>query len=150
MCGMESKKRKACRPQKEIDWNLVDNLLIAGCTGPEVAAALGISVITLYHRTPKDKDITFNEYAQKFRSKGDSMLRTVQFKKAMSGDNTQLIWLGKNRLGQRDKPEEAKEFSEEDIRKFNEYMDMLKRIQQNQDRSGLDKEDKSIKTPISS
>ncbi|NCX93640.1 MAG: hypothetical protein EBX40_03075, partial [Gammaproteobacteria bacterium] len=39
------------------------------------------------------------------KSKGDNLLRVAQFKKAMSGDTSALIWLGKNRLGQSDKQE---------------------------------------------
>lgn len=41
---------------------------------------------------------------------GKMNVRRRQYTKAMEGDNTQLIWLGKNLLGQTDQPDvEAKD-----------------------------------------
>lgn len=36
---------------------------------------------------------------------GDNLLRAAQYKAAMGGNTTMLIWLGKQRLGQSDKNE---------------------------------------------
>ena len=95
------------RPKADIDWNVVNNLLKAGCSGVEIAGRIGILPNTLYDRCEKDNGIVFSSYSQQFYAKGDSIIREKQFEKAEEGDNSMLIWLGKNRLKQRDKPEET-------------------------------------------
>lgn len=102
-------KPKIGRPQADIDWKRVDDLLIVGCSGREIAASIGLNPATIYDRCEKDHGITFTEYSQQKYAKGESILRAHQFAKAIGktteGDNTLLIWLGKNRLGQKEKPE---------------------------------------------
>jgi hypothetical protein len=90
------------RPKSDIDWAYVDSLLEAGCSGTEIAARIGIKPTNLYDRCWTDKQILFSEYSQEKQSKGDSLLKEIQFQKALSGDNTLLIWLGKTRLKQTD------------------------------------------------
>lgn len=107
MVNAVAKKRRAAMPgagRKEIpiDMKIVDDLLIQGANGMQIAAYLGVHEDTLYNRIQFDFGINFSEYSAKKRSKGDAMLHAAQFKKAIRGDNTQLVWLGKNRLGQRD------------------------------------------------
>lgn len=95
------------RPQANIDWEVVDELLISGCTGTEIAAFLGIAPPTLYDRCESDNGVKFSEYSQEKKAKGDSLLRKVQFDAAYKDkDKTMMIWLGKQRLGQRDKQEQ--------------------------------------------
>lgn len=90
----------------ERDWNKIDDLLIAGCEGTEIASALGITAQTLYAWCKEEKNQTFHDYAQHKRAKGDGLLKAQQFAKAMGltekGDNTMLIWLGKTRLKQKE------------------------------------------------
>jgi|32_taG_2_1085360.scaffolds.fasta_scaffold60507_2 hypothetical protein len=93
------------RPKKNIDWKEVDKYLVAGATGTEVAAMLGIHPDTLYLRCKEEHNIGFSDYLQQKREKGDSMLKLKQFEQAMEGDRGMLIWLGKNRLDQSDKKE---------------------------------------------
>ncbi len=94
------------RPKAVIDWVIVDAKLEAGCSGAEVAAFLGLDKKTIYERCVTDKEMPFSEYLQHKRAKGESLLREKQFHKAMgytdTGDNTLLIWLGKQRLKQTD------------------------------------------------
>jgi len=89
-----------------IDWEKVDQLLVSGQKGTEVAAFLGIHPTTFYRRVEEDKGVSFTEYLQQKRSHGDGLLKTQQFAKAMGytekGDNTLLIWLGKTRLEQKE------------------------------------------------
>ena len=96
--------REKHRPLKEIDWKKVDELLIGGCLGTEIAGFFGICADTLYKRTEKEKGMTFSAYSQEKNSKGDAILRAHQYAKALGltdkGDNTLLIWLGKTRLKQ--------------------------------------------------
>lgn len=90
------------RPEKPINWELVDKLLIAGSLGTEIAAHFDMHPNTFYDRVHAKYNMGFTEYCQEKRSKGDSLLRAKQFEKAMDGNNIMLIWLGKNRLGQKE------------------------------------------------
>lgn len=107
----ETEKRKAGGPKVHIDWKKVDDLLVAGCSGTRIAAAIGINRYTLYDRCVTDKGIPWDQYSQQMQAKGESILEAHQFAKALGltdkGDNTLLIWLGKTRLKQRDVNVEA-------------------------------------------
>jgi len=119
---------KAGRPLKEIDWKRVDELLEAGCSGQEIAPHFDIHPDTLYDRVQAKFGITFSEYSSKFAKKGESSLREVQYKKALKGDNMMLVWLGKNRLKQRDTPQEI-EVSSETITQFKDIMNQISSVQ---------------------
>ena len=103
-------ENKCGRPQADIDWNYVDELLHARCSGREIAADLGINPHTLYDRCLSDHGVMFAEYSQQKYAKGDRLLKKQQFDKALGltkdGDNTLLIWLGKTRLEQKEMPTE--------------------------------------------
>lgn len=123
---LERAKRK---PQTVmfIDWTVVDRLLMDGCTGIEIAAYFGVSPDTLYLRCVKVKGVVFSQYAQQKRSKGDALIKSKQMSFAMTGDvgnATMLIWLGKNRLGQREDPITETAFNG----KLSEALDKLKSI----------------------
>lgn len=102
---VKTKAKKNGRPETPIDWKQVENLLMAGCLGTEVAASIGISEDTLYRRVVKElKYESFTSYAVNFRKKGDSLLKAKQFESAVKDKNIPMqIWLGKQRLGQKDK-----------------------------------------------
>jgi hypothetical protein len=91
------------RQQKPIDWNLVDELLEAGCHGTEIAPNFDLTYERFYERVVEKYNMSFTEYSQKIRQKGESCLRKVQYDEAIKNKNTPLlIWLGKCRLKQRD------------------------------------------------
>lgn len=92
------------RPMIPINWDQVDEWLEYGCTGVEIAARIGVSQDTLYERTQREKGTAFSLYASEKRAKGDTFLREYQFKQAKKGNITMLIWLGKQRLGQKENP----------------------------------------------
>ena len=96
------KKPRGCS-KKIINWEFVDNLLIAGCNGVQIAANLGIHPDTLYIRCEREKGVVFSAYLSEKRSKGNSMLLAKQFQMAYEGDKTMLVWLGKQRLDQSEK-----------------------------------------------
>jgi len=100
--GVVKKKNPPHRPEIPIDWNIVDRWLEADCTGTQVAGMLGIHADTLYNRVQKDKGVTFTVYSNEKKAKGDAQLKVKQYSEAMGGDRGMLIWLGKNRLGQKD------------------------------------------------
>ena len=91
--------------QKDIDWEKVENLLIGGANGTQVAASLGICPDTLYLRCKAVFKMDFSAYLQQKKEKGNTMLHVAQFKAAKDGNVPMLIWLGKQRLGQSDKTE---------------------------------------------
>ncbi len=109
-CLMQKRKhKKPFVPKREggarelpLDFDQIDRLLEAGCLGTEVAAACGCHPETLYDRVAKEYGMPYTDYAYKMRAKGDSCLRSAQHEKAMTKDNTMLIWLGKQRLDQRE------------------------------------------------
>jgi hypothetical protein len=91
------------RPEKPIDWTLVDNLLTAECIGTEIASHFDMHPETFYDRVKDKYKVGFTEYASVKRQKGNSLLRAKQFEKAMKGNDKMLLLLGKSRLGQQDK-----------------------------------------------
>ena len=109
-------------PGIPIDWETVDRLLEAGCDGTQVAAHIGVHPETLYDRIKQEKGSCFSEYKATKRANGDSLLLAKQFKVAMEGDKTMLVWLGKQRLAQTDKRDvtvanpQGETFKTEDIK----------------------------------
>jgi len=93
------------RPKADINFELVDAMLEAGCTGTEVAARLGMHEDTLTNRIKEEKKMGFSAYRQQKVAKGDQLLRETLFAKAKNGDTTSLIFLGKTRLGMSEKME---------------------------------------------
>ncbi len=90
-----------------IDWDYVDAMLFDHLSGIEIAANLGCYPDTLYNRCEQEHGMNWTLYATPRKAKGDGAIKRMQMKKAMKGDNTMLIWLGKQRLGQRENASET-------------------------------------------
>lgn len=97
------------RPEKTIDWELVDNLLRADCDGTQIAEFFTMHPDTLYRRTEERYGMGFSAYQQAKRMEGNAMLLGKQFQAAMAGDRAMMIWLGKQRLNQSEKVEQKTE-----------------------------------------
>ena len=69
-------------------------------TDPEVAAFFGIST-RAWMRWKRKKG--YKEALERGREKGMLSIRREQYKQALDGNITMLIWLGKQQLGQTDK-----------------------------------------------
>lgn len=136
----KEKKRKAAplgnkyaadhgRPRINIDWQKVDFLLEAGCSGVQVANNIGIHPATLYEKCKSEKGINFAEYCVQKYSKGEAELVAAQYSKAKGltdlGDNTLLIWLGKTRLKQKEYQDEAIKAEVESA--FNQLMQQMEK-----------------------
>ena len=93
----------AGRPAAIIDWKAVDRLLQAGCTGVQIAARLGIHADTLYRACQSEHKSDFAAYSQQKREHGETLLHEQQFALAMKGNLGMLVWLGKQRLGQKER-----------------------------------------------
>lgn len=121
------------RKHKEVDWAVVDQMLEAGCTGIEIAPIFGIHYETLYDRALRDKGVMWTEYTQQMSSKGEGNIKLTQYLKATGqctkGDTTLLVWLGKNRLKQRENPTELT-VSNETVQSFKEIMNQVKSAQE--------------------
>jgi len=116
------------RPEKPINWKRVDELLIAGCYGTEIAGHFDMHPQTFYLRVEDKYKMSFTEYSSEKRCTGDSLIREKQFKKALEGDNVMLVWLGKNRLKQKESPEEST-ITEQTKEQFNAIMAQLSDLQ---------------------
>jgi hypothetical protein len=105
---------KTGRPKIEIDFAEVDKLCQIQCTGEEIASFFEISYDTLERRCKEQFKVSFAEYIKEKSAKGKSSLRRLQWKAAMNGNVTMLIWLGKQYLGQTDKTNYVDESSYND------------------------------------
>ena len=98
----EVEKRGVGRPAAKIDWDLVDKLLEADLLGTEIASHLGVAAITLYRHCEEEKKVNFDAYRREKVAKGDGKIKIAQYALALEKDRGMLIWLGKNRLKQKD------------------------------------------------
>lgn len=142
-------KRPPSRPLKDINWAVVDELMMSGCTGAEIAANFGIHPHTFFARLEKEYKCTFSAYCQEKRSRGDALIKRQQFLKALGktseGDNTMLVWLGKNRLNQKENPDqESNEQSKEHLKTAMDLIDALQKDKSSQSSSILARDDNSI------
>lgn len=83
------------RPRKTVDEAKIIELASKGHTLKGIAALCGISYDTLHRR--------FATACEKGIELCNDALRVKQIERALAGSDTMLIWLGKQRLGQRDK-----------------------------------------------
>lgn len=100
-----NRKNPPGRPRIPIDWSRVADLCAAGCFGGSIAHTLGITPETLYARCQMDNGEDFSAFRLRHLDRGNDVLRLKQFQLAQAGNERLLIWLGKNRLGQKDKTE---------------------------------------------
>jgi|SRR6188768_217523 len=122
--------KKLGRPPVEINWKIVEALLEAGCSGMEIAPYFDISDFQLYRRIEEEYGVPAGDFIAQRKHKGNSLLRKKQHDKALEGpgDNSLLIWLGKNRLDQRDTPNEIL-VSPQTVNQFEELMKQLSSLQ---------------------
>ena len=90
---MEEKK-KTGRPPMQLDVRQIRELASILCTNEEIAAVMGCSPDTLERR--------YSEIIKTAKESGKCSLRRAQWKAAIGGNATMLIWLGKHILGQRE------------------------------------------------
>ena len=87
---------KMGRPKKKLNLKLAEKLAAVMCTQEEIAGILDVSVDTL-QRNPE-----FCGIYKKAQETAKMSLRRSQYKRALNGDTTMLIWLGKVYLGQKE------------------------------------------------
>lgn len=79
----------------------MEKLAAIGCTDQDIAYVCGVSPKTVQRR--RKDDATFLYAIEKGQATGRMNLRGAQWKLALAGNPTMLIWLGKQFLGQTDK-----------------------------------------------
>lgn len=98
----------------EIDQEQFESLCAINCTEVEVCQVLKVSIPTLLKWCKKTYKATFEEIYQEKSAAGKVSLRRMQFKSAKDGSVPMQIWLGKQWLGQCEKPS-APEPEEDDL-----------------------------------
>jgi hypothetical protein len=88
-------KNKNGRPFKDIDERIVYGMAVVGATNTEIAQVCGVSDVAILKR--------FGDVLDVARANLKRKLRRAQLAKAMEGNPTMLIWLGKQMLGQKDR-----------------------------------------------
>lgn len=78
----------------------------------EVADWFDVTVKTLRRFIRKNYDSTFGQFREKGFVRTRAGIKRVQIEKALRGDNTMLIWCGKQYLGQSEKVEQLVEVEE--------------------------------------
>jgi hypothetical protein len=93
------------KPFKPFDWPVLNALLQRGASMLACTEIMGISEDTIARHIRKEYDLTFAEYREKKLQKTVLKLVEKAIDKALSGDNTMLIWTMKNLAGWADKNE---------------------------------------------
>lgn len=95
------------------------------CTYQEISAVLGITVTALSK--------SYSDIIKAGREHGKQSLKRAQFKTALKGNPQMLIWLGKQRLGQRDKVDNShsivdpiKAMSQEELEREIKHLEQFK------------------------
>jgi hypothetical protein len=109
---------KGGRPRKEIDQHYFEGLCEIQCTLEDIAHVLHVSEDTIERWCERTYELGFADTFKKFSATGKTSLRRYQFDLAKKGNPTMLIWLGKQYLGQSDKPiPEDEEVNAEELSK---------------------------------
>lgn len=101
------------RKRINIDKAEFEKLCRMQCTEAEISGFFEVSQDTILRWCQRTYKKTFEEVFAEKRAGGKPSLRRAQYDLAMSGNPTMLIWLGKQWLGQCEKP--AKSDEPEDV-----------------------------------
>ena len=100
--------------QIEVDRALFERMCAAQMTSESIADVLAININTLRSWCKRTYNKPMKDVIRKYRAGGFAKLRMKQFDVAIEeGNVAMLIFLGKNWLGQRDKPEDDRAHTEQ-------------------------------------
>ena len=100
-------KPKKAKPYKEISKDIFEGLCSIQCTEKDICTIFHCSIPTLIKWCKRTYGMTFEEVFEIKSIDGKIALRRLQFQSAKEGSVPMQIFLGKQWLGQRDKPEDA-------------------------------------------
>jgi hypothetical protein len=89
----------AGRKAVSIDLETLEKLCSMGCSDEELAGWFGVSVRTIQNRRTQRK---FADVMRRGDARGRISIRRAQVRQVEAGNVPMIIWMGKNRLGQRD------------------------------------------------
>ena len=92
------------RPQVQIDKNIFENICGIQCTLSEIASVFRCSEDTIQRWCKREYGENFATVYKRYAERGKMSLRRMQWKLAEKSP-AMAIFLGKNLLGQRDRPE---------------------------------------------
>ena len=102
----ENPENAGGRPKKVFDQKTFEGLCQILCTKDEICSIFGCNEQTLTQWCEEVYDgVGFCDIYKKLSDGGKASLRRMQFKTAMGGNPTLLIWMGKQFLNQSDKQE---------------------------------------------
>ena len=105
-----TRKSNAGRKHKPIDQQLFENLCHIWCTRQEIESILDVTEPTLNDWCRRIYGTTFKEASKRFSDGGKASLRRNQLH--LSKKNAAMgIWLGKQKLGQKENPEVMQQFN---------------------------------------
>jgi hypothetical protein len=87
------------RTKKEINWDVVEKKMEAGCSAEEIYECM-CHKDTFYDRFKEHFGVNFSDYSSKARSVGLGNIRAMQYAKACQGNTHMLQFLGRELLGQ--------------------------------------------------
>ena len=87
------------RQKKEINWNIVEKKIEAGCSAKEIYENV-CHKDTFYDRFKEEYGENFSDYSTEYYHVGNGNLKFTQYIKALSGNIPMLLLLGRERLGQ--------------------------------------------------
>lgn len=90
------------RPKKEINWEIVEKRMEAGCTAREIAKHLRIDINTFYDRFKAEYKCCFADFADGMIECGNADIKFIQHMKALNGNVQLLMYLGKVKCGQKE------------------------------------------------
>jgi len=96
-------KSKGGRPLTEIDQEKFERLCQIFCTKTEICQIFRCDEKTVTAWCKRTYGKGFSDIYKELSADGKMSLRREQFKRAMGGSDTMLIWMGKNYLDQSDK-----------------------------------------------
>jgi hypothetical protein len=91
------------RGQRPLDWNIIAKLAFIQCTVDEICYVFDTNHVRLRKECQRTQGQRLDIFLEKNRTGGKVALRRAQFEKAMDGDTTMQVWLGKQLLGQSEK-----------------------------------------------
>lgn len=90
------------RPKKEFNQETFEELCSLQCTKEEICSVLKCDEKTLTRMCEDTYGLSFSDAFKTYSAGGKTSLRRAQYKSALSGNATLLVWLGKQYLGQKD------------------------------------------------
>jgi hypothetical protein len=84
------------------EWEKIELYMKAGATQKRIAESFHVDVDTLRAKFKDRYGEDYSAVSESFRRTGELLIEATQFQKAISGNISMLIWLGKVRCGQRE------------------------------------------------